>query len=198
MSEPSTSVSTREMAFPIIDLRADARELIDQAARLLLDAFRNRTEDWQDLESARQEVLTSLAPHRISRVLLDDSGRVIGWIGGIPRYGGRVWELHPIVVAASHRRQGIGRALVQDLERVVEPRGALTLWLGSDDENAETSLSGIDLYQDVPDAIRHVRKLRGQHPYEFYLRLGFRVTGVMPDANGRGKPDIFFAKRLGT
>ena len=111
--------------------------------------------------------------------------------------GGRVWELHPIVVAASHRRQGIGRALVQDLERVVEPQGALTLWLGSDDEHDETSLSGIDLYSDVPGAIRDLKKLRGQHPYEFYLSVGFRVTGVLPDANGLGKPDIFFAKRLG-
>ncbi len=185
------------MAFPIIDLRADAGELIDHAALLLLDAFRNRTEDWQDLESARQAVLASLAPDQISRVLLHDSGKVLGWIGGIPKYGGRVWELHPIVVAASHRRQGIGRALVQDLERLVEPRGALTLWLGSDDENDETSLSGIDLYSDVPGAIRNLKKLRGQYPYEFYLRLGFRVTGVVPDANGRGRPDIFFAKRLG-
>jgi aminoglycoside 6'-N-acetyltransferase I len=189
--------ASHKMAFPIIDLRADAGELIDHAALLLRDAFRNRTEDWQDLESARQAVLASLAPDRISRVLLHDSGKVLGWIGGIPMYGGRVWELHPIVVAASHRRQGIGRALVQDLERLVEPRGALTLWLGSDDENDETSLSGIDLYSDVPGAIRDLKKLRGQYPYEFYLRLGFRVTGVVPDANGRGKPDIFFAKRLG-
>ncbi len=128
---------------PIIDLTADARELIDQAA------------------------------------------------------GGRVWELHPIVVAGSHRRQGIGRALVQDLERVVESRGARTLWLGSDDENGETSLSGLDLYPDVPGAIRDLGTLRGQHPHEFYLRLGFRVVGVIPDANGLGKPDIFFAKRVG-
>jgi aminoglycoside 6'-N-acetyltransferase I len=185
------------MAFLIVDLTADKTDLIEQAAVLLRDAFRNRTQDWQDVESTRQEVLESLSSDRISRVLVDDSGLVLGWIGGIPMYGGRVWELHPIVVAESHRRRGIGRALVQDLERLVESRGALTLWLGSDDENDETSLTGIDLYADVPGAIRDLKKLRGQHPIEFYVRLGFRVTGVMPDANGRGKPDIFFAKRLG-
>jgi aminoglycoside 6'-N-acetyltransferase I len=184
------------MSFPIIDLRSDAGQLIDQAAVLLLDAFRNRTEDWQDLESARHEVLASLTRDRISRVLLDDSGNVLGWIGGISLYGGRVWELHPLVVAASHRRQGIGRALVQDLERVVAARGALTLHLGSDDEHGETTMSGIDLYSDIPGAIRDVRKVSGEHPFEFYRRLGFRVTGVMPDANGPGKPDIFFAKRI--
>jgi aminoglycoside 6'-N-acetyltransferase I len=184
------------MAFSIVDLTSDRTDLIEQAAVLLRDAFRHRTQEWQDLDSTREEVLASLAPEKISRVLLDDSGTVLGWVGGIPTYGGRVWELHPIVVAASHRRQGIGRALVQDLERLVERRGALTLSAGSDDENDETSLSGIDLYEDIPGSIRGVKNLRG-HPYEFYLRLGFRVTGVVPDANGRGKPDILLAKRLG-
>jgi aminoglycoside 6'-N-acetyltransferase I len=184
------------VAFPIVDLTSDKSDWIEQAAALLRDAFRNRTQDWQDLDSARQEVLASLAPDRISRVLVDDSGRVLGWIGGIPNYGGNVWELHPIVVAESHRRRGLGRALVQDLERLVESRGALTLWAGSDDENHETSLSGVDLYPDIPGAIRNIRNLRG-HPYEFYLRLGFRIAGVVPDANGPGKPDILLAKRLG-
>lgn len=192
----STSGYLTQMAFSIVDLAADRTDLVEQAAVLLRDAFRNRTQDWQDLDSTSQEVLASLATDRISRVLLDDSGNLLGWIGGIPMYGGRVWELHPIVVAESHRRRGIGRALVQDLERLVERRGGLTLWAGSDDENDETSLSGIDLYLDIPGSIRDIKNLRG-HPYEFYLRLGFRVTGVMPDANGRGKPDIFLAKRLG-
>jgi aminoglycoside 6'-N-acetyltransferase I len=72
----------------------------------------------------------------------------------------------------------------------------VTLWLGSDDEHGETSIGGIDLYADVPGAIGSLRRLRGEHPCEFYLRLGFRVTGVLPDANGPGKPDMFFAKRV--
>ena len=180
---------------PIVDLTPDKEELLEQAARLLLDAFRDRSEDWQDVGSARQEVLASLAPDRISRVLVDESGAALGWIGGISTYSGRVWEVHPLVVSAAHRRRGIGRALVEDLERVVAGRGALTLWVGSDDENDETTLSGVDLYPDIPGAIRNIRNLR-QHPYEFYIRLGFRIAGVLPDANGPGKPDIFLARRV--
>jgi aminoglycoside 6'-N-acetyltransferase I len=186
------------MPWRIADLPREASHLIDQTAGLLHDAFRGRTEDWQDLESAREEVLASLAPDRISRVALDASSEtVIGWIGGIPTYSGRVWELHPLVVARAHRRQGLGRALVHDLEREIAARGGLTLWLGSDDENDETTASGVDLYEDVPGAIRDLAVVRGEHPCEFYRRLGFRVVGLMPDANGPGKPDIFFAKRVG-
>jgi len=180
----------------ILDLQLDAGDLINQAALLLLNEFRNRTEDWQDLGSARQEVLASVAPDRISRVLVDDAGAALGWIAGTPLYGGRVWEIHPLVVSGAHRRRGIGRALVADLERLVAARGALTLWAGSDDENNETTLSGTDLYPDIPGSIQNIGNLR-QHPYEFYLRLGFRIAGVLPDANGRGKPDIFLAKRVG-
>jgi aminoglycoside 6'-N-acetyltransferase I len=182
----------------IIDLIKRDTARLEQAAALLLEAFKNRIAgDWQDMDSTRAEVRASLAPDRVSRVAIDDAGDVIGWVGGISTYAGHVWELHPIVVSRAHRRQGIGRALVEDLERQVVARGALTLWLGSDDENDETSMSGVDLYADAPSAIRNLKKLRGEHPLEFYLRLGFRVMCVVPDANGRGKPDILFAKRIG-
>ena len=180
---------------PLRDLTADAG-LIDQTAQLLQETFHGRTEDWQDLESAREEVIESLVPDRISRVFVDDAGVVLGWIGGIPAYAGRVWEIHPLVVSPRHRRRGIGRTLVDDLERLVAARGALTLWAGSDDEHGETSLSGIDLYPDIPEAMRSIRNLRN-HPYQFYQRIGFRIAGVLPDANGRGKPDIFLARRVG-
>jgi len=182
----------------IVDLTRGAADLIDQAAALLHDAFYRRSESWQDVDSAREEVIESLAAERISRVAVSDSGEVVGWIGCIPAYRGRVWEVHPLVVAKAHRRQGIGTALVHDLERVVAARGGLTLWLGSDDENGETSLGDVDLYGHVPAAIRGFTTIRGDHPGEFYLRLGFRIVGVLPDANGRGKPDIFFAKAVGT
>jgi len=171
----------------IVDLASDGR-LIEPVARLLFDTFLGRTDDWQDLDAARQEVQDSLHAERISRVLIDGS-LVLGWIGALPTYGGRVWEIHPLVVGASHRRQGIGRALVQDLERCVADRGALTLWAGSDDEHGETTLGGADLYEDLPAAIAAIRNLKS-HPYEFYVRLGFRIAGVVPDANGVGKPDI--------
>ena len=119
---------------------------------------------------------------------------MLGWIGGIPGYDGKVWELHPLVVRSDVRRMGIGRALVSDLEARVRERGALTLWLGTDDVTNMTTLSGIDLYPDVLGHLANIQNLRG-HPYEFYSQLGFSLIGAMPDANGWGKPDIYMAKR---
>jgi aminoglycoside 6'-N-acetyltransferase I len=179
---------------PLRNLTSDDG-LVDQTAHLLLDTFRGRSDDWPDLDAAREEVLVSLAPDRISRIFVDDAGVVLGWIGGMPTYGGRVWEIHPLVVSGSHRRQGVGRALVEDLERLAARRGALTLWAGADDEHHETTLSGTDLYPDIPGAIRSIGNLH-HHPYEFYLRVGFRIAGLLPDANGVGKPDIFLAKKV--
>jgi aminoglycoside 6'-N-acetyltransferase I len=34
------------------------------------------------------------------------------------------------------------------------------------------------------------------HPAGFYSRMGFQVVGLIPDANGPGKPDILMAKRV--
>jgi aminoglycoside 6'-N-acetyltransferase I len=181
--------------FSIADLDPGEAEAIRQAAELLVEGFR---EDWPDAwpttEAALQEVRESLLEERISLVALDENGAVLGWIGGLPSYSGNVWELHPLVVRPDVRRRGVGRALVADLEARVRERGALTLWLGTDDESGMTSLSGVDLYPDVLEHLANIENLRG-HPYEFYRRLGFSIVGAMPDANGPGKPDIYMAKR---
>ena len=58
-----------------------------------------------------------------------------------------------------------------------------------------TTLSGVDLYPNVWEHVSRIRNLRG-HPYEFYIKLGFVITGVVPDANGPGKPDIIMSKRV--
>jgi aminoglycoside 6'-N-acetyltransferase I len=179
----------------IVELTRDRQSLIDQAAQLLHEAFRGRSAEWQDLESARLYTMDCLTDEKIRRVALDHSDRVVGWIAATPAYGGRVWEIDVLAVSTAVRRHGIGRALVHDLERIAHERGVLTLWAGTDDENDETTLSGVDLYADLPGAIQRVRNLGG-HPYEFYVRVGFTIVGVMPDANGPGKPDIFVAKRV--
>ena len=179
----------------IVDLSPDRDDMIEQTAGLLLRSFRGLSSAWPDMAAARQEVSQALQPGKVCRVMLDDGGAVIGWAGAMPHYNGNVWELHPLVVSESWRNRGCGRALVEDIEAIVSERGALTLWLGSDDETGATSLSGAELYDDIPGAIAGIKNLRG-HPYEFYTRVGFRIVGVMPDANGRGKPDIFLAKRV--
>ena len=182
----------------IVDLRPDDVTAVRQAAALLVESFAEHWPDaWPDLDAALGEVHESFAEDRLSRVALDDHGAVLGWVGGIRQYDGNVWELHPLVVSPRHRRQGIGRVLVADLEDRVDERGGLTLWLGTDDQNDQTTLSGVDLYSDVLGHLARIRNLRG-HPYEFYLKLGFTIVGVMPDANGPGRPDIFMAKRVGT
>jgi aminoglycoside 6'-N-acetyltransferase I len=183
------------MDFTIEDLNAADDARIEGAARLLHAAF-SPLGVWTTMAEARQEVVESISPDRVSRVALDNDGAVVGWIGAIREYDGLVWQLHPIVVDETRRRHGIGRALVLDLETILTRRGALTLWAGSDDLSEETSLGGIDLYSALPRAFDAVSSW-GRHPLPFYRRLGFHVIGVMPDANGPGRPDIFLGKRLG-
>jgi aminoglycoside 6'-N-acetyltransferase I len=101
----------------------------------------------------------------------------------------------PLVVSPAHQRQGIGRQLVADLEEQVHQRGGITLYLGSDDEMGLTSLSNTDLYPNPLEHLAKLQDLRG-HPFSFYQKVGFAVVGVIPDANGWGKPDIFLAKRI--
>ena len=181
----------------IITLSTDHDHLLRQAAQLLVDAFREHWPDaWPTLEEARKEVYEMLEDERICRVAVDEKGNLLGIIGGIPGYDGNVWELHPLAVQPAQQGRGIGRALVKDFEEQVRSRGGLTVTLGSDDEDNMTSLSDVDLYENLWEKIRDIRNLKN-HPFEFYQKMGYVITGVVPDANGRGKPDILMAKRVG-
>ncbi|HEX9988083.1 MAG TPA: GNAT family N-acetyltransferase [Chloroflexia bacterium] len=180
----------------IVDLDPGDEQAIQQVAASLVEAFKEHWPDaWPDMESALETVRESFGPERISRVAVDEDGEVLGWIGGISEYDGNVWELHPLVVSPKHQQKGIGRALVADLEDQVRARGGLTISLGTDDDDNQTTLSGVDLYSNVWEHIANVRNLN-RHPYEFYQKLGYVIVGVMPDANGPGKPDIIMAKRV--
>lgn len=167
--------------------------LREQMAEILILGFREHWDAWKTTEEALAEIQMILEKG-FARVALDDEGStVLGWIGGLPEYDGNVWELHPLVVHPQHQRQGVGRALVADFETQVQERGGLSIRLGSDDEDDMTSLSGVDLYTNLWDKIANIQNFK-QHPYGFYQKLGYSIIGVVPDANGRGKPDIIMGK----
>ena len=69
------------------------------------------------------------------------------------------------------------------------------MYLGSDDENHSTSLGCTDLYIDTYEKIMNIENFKN-HPFEFYQKVGYKIVGVIPDANGIGKPDILMAKRV--
>jgi aminoglycoside 6'-N-acetyltransferase I len=177
----------------IIDLTPDNEPALQQAAELLVDLLPN---GWPTIESALKEVRECVEPGKIARVAVDGD-TLLGWVGGqvMQAYEGNVWELHPIVVRRDRQRRGIGRALIEDLEGLVRAQGALTLYLGADDDRDQTSLSGVDLYPNVLEHAQRIENLRS-HQYEFYERCGYVIVGLMPDANGFGKPDIYMAKRI--
>lgn len=180
----------------IVDLQSLDEATIRQVATLLFEGFAaSSPEAWPDEEAALAEVRASFGEDRLSRVALADNQQVLGWIGGISTYDGHVWELHPLVVRPNAQGRGIGRALVEDLETCVKERGGLTILLGTDDENHQTTLSEVNLFPDVSTHLTQIKNLK-KHPYAFYQKLGYVVVGVIPDANGLGKPDILMAKSM--
>jgi len=162
-----------------------------RAAEILREAFA-----WSyDGQNADNEMRKMLNPRRVAFVAMTPKGRVVGIIGAIPQYGTTGWELHPLAVQEKYRGRGFGTALVEALEREVAVRGGITLYLGSDDEFGTTSLFGEDLYDDTFGKIAAIKNT-GKHAYTFYEKRGYQIVGVIPDANGHGKPDIWMAKKI--
>ncbi|HRE47098.1 MAG TPA: GNAT family N-acetyltransferase [Aggregatilineales bacterium] len=157
------------------------------AALLVAELFYDPRDAVDEVEEACAEDRLCFAAH------LD--GYLVGWIAGNAGYDGRVWELHPLVVAKETQRQGIGTALVRALEDAAHAKGGITIWLGTDDEQGQTTLAGVDIYPNLPAHLATVKAVR-PHPMTFYQRLGYTVIGVIPDANGIGKPDILLGKRI--
>ena len=182
------------MDFKIGSLNPGDDITIQQAAGVLAAAF-PRHPAWSHIEAALLEVARALAAPGICRVAQSRNGNILGWIAASPLYDGHVWEINPLAVHPACQKRGVGRALLADVEEQARRSGGLTLWVGADDEDNRTSLSGADLYPDLLQKLAAIADRRG-HPFEFYRKLGFVLAGVLPDANGRGKPDIFLAKRL--
>lgn len=179
----------------IIDLHGQPPALLARAARVLWDGFADAAPSgWKNLKECEQELMDCLNPRYLALAAVDGDA-VLGWIGARPQYEGRVWELHPLVVRPDSQGLGVGRSLVEHIQQRAAALGGLTLWLGSDDEAGVTTAADVSLYGHV---WRYLKELQttGNHPLDFYRGLGFEVVGLLPDANGPGRPDIFLAKSL--
>jgi len=162
-----------------------------QAAQILTDELPG---GWPTLTDAMEEIDELLDGDPGTLLLAAvDQGEVVGWAGLLPGYG-KMLELHPLVVRGDRQRKGIGTLLLQEIMRAAKQKGGLTLLAGSSDEDGETSLANVDRYENLPGPLAAFAP--GTHPSAFYMKHGFKLVGVVPDAYGYGKPDIQMAIRL--
>ena len=106
---------------------------------------------WSDRDYAA--LFAPEAPKRVSLVAsAAGETNFSGFI--IARVGGDEWEIENIVVAGEHRRQGIGRALVNEILRTAQEHGARLVLL----EVRESNTAARQLYDRlgfVETARRH-------------------------------------------
>lgn len=110
----------------ITDLKDAGPTILEQAARMIVDAFR---EHWPDLLSARREVADCIEPGRIALVALDPSLSALGWIGARPKviefdmlkHGLQTWRLDVLQIVQAPS-QGPPRGIVSTASESSPPK----------------------------------------------------------------------------
>lgn len=177
-------------------ITTDDRYFVSACAQFLMDLF-PQTHEWRTLEGALAEIHDILGEGGIFVALKGHD--VLGCVGYLPIYDGHVWEVHPLCIDKTRQAKGIGSALLCHLEARAREQGIDSLFLGTDDEDNRTTLSQIENLYDDP--LGHIARLANldeanPHPFSFYQKVGFTVVGILPDANGKFKPDIFMSKKV--
>jgi len=172
-------------------------EIKEQALQLCLESF-PRAGMWPDVDEkkARETIEECLEEGNLTLGIMIGPA-LIAWAGLRPMYD-ETWELHPMVVGTDFQGRGYGKVLLDELESRARSKGIIGIFAGSDDETFKTSLSEKDLTgENILEEIKNIKNYRN-HPYEFYQKCGYSIVGVIPNANGPNKPDIFLWKDIRT
>ncbi|MFK7893660.1 MAG: GNAT family N-acetyltransferase [Granulosicoccus sp.] len=184
-------------SFQIQEIPVDDLLQLKAIAKLSTVAARQHSPDWlATVSDAMTELERCIIPENLSRMALHERNPV-GWISAFP-VNNAVWEIHPLLVDPSTHGEGVGSLLVKEVEKTLTVRGVRTIQLSTSDATHATTLSGKDLYIDPLGELQKLDVTDSTlgHAYQFWIRSGYKVVGVLPDAEGMGIPSICFAKRL--
>ena len=178
------------MEYTIININ-ESENTIKQAAEILNQEFPGMC---PDINSALIEVNECIGEPNIC-IGIKNGNNLVGWAGLRPMYE-VTWELHPMVIKNEYQRKGYGKILLNELEKIALKRKIIGIFAGSDDETNSTSLSEKDITKEnIFYEIQNVKNYRN-HPYDFYIKCGYLIVGIIPNANGDRKPDIWLWKDI--
>ena len=173
----------------------DSLETIEQASVMLMETF-PKADMWPDLDEtiAKETVDDSIGDKNICIGLKIDN-ELIGWVCLSPMYE-KTWELHPMVIKTEFQGKGYGKILLNELERIAREMGIIGIILSSGEETNKTSLSEKEIIGEK--IIGEIEKIKNykNHPYEFYIKCGYSIYGLIPNAYGLNKPDIMLWKDI--
>jgi len=132
-----------------MDIRRARLDDLDSLAELF-DLYRQFYHKAPDLELAREFLSARLArDESVIYLARDEVGQGVGFVQLYPSWSstlaGPVWILYDLFVKQSHRRRGIGRALMKKAGDMARKTGALELSLATARDNAAAQA----LYQSL-------------------------------------------------
>ncbi len=185
-------MTTRTALYTVDPLGQEDAALLRGVADLLVVAFPAIYAG--DVTQALADVV-QFAPEDRSLFARDGDGAPIGWLR-MEHFRGQVSaEVKLVAVHPARRRQGVGCTLVMAAEERMRASGCVTMLATVGDTRGRTNLYGVDVTEDAPRLLADF-SCHADHPAGFFLQIGYRLVGLLPDAYGPGKHDLTLARRI--
>ena len=107
---------------------SESEKWMDQAAHILTRTFIELGNHvCPDFESAHKEVIENIQEPNVC-IGFHEGDTLLGWTGLRPMYK-ETWEMQPLVVDTQNQRKGIGRSLLEEIERIGREKGTKWYWV---------------------------------------------------------------------